>query len=606
MCLLAGATLATIGWQTFGRPAAPAAQRVSLALPADRAVDFFWFPNQSLAISPDGTEVAYVSANPGAPPERSTQLRVRSLASLAIRDLPGTFLAHQPFFSPDGRSVAFFTRNGELKKIALSGGNPVTLADKIDGSRCIFGVWLASGAIVFGGYGTAGLKQVPADGGSPTTLTSVDVAQGEVSHYPSSYAPEAGAVFFSTAFSQLRSSRLEAVILQSGERRVITENARTGRYLSTGHLVFSRGDAVLIAPFDVKRLVLAGPAAALSDDIRRDGAKSEGTVPQMAVSRNGTLAYVRRADAAARVMGRVGRAAAFTPFGVAAGPNRRPRVSPDGQRVAFESPRSGGDAAFEPTVHVHDLLRGTVTRLTEAGAESQPVWRPDGRAIAVYAKRPDVSGIYLKDLGGQEHLVFRNDDVGAFLYPDSFSPDGALLACTRLQGGRWSIWLLTLGEKPVARPLTSATASEYSPKFSPDGRWLAYVVDQQERSEVYVRGYPSGEPIPVSASGGAGPVWSRDGRTLFYESAQSGGRTLMSVPVSVDRGTLKLGAPSRVVSLALAGGDEYGRSAYWGPEYDVFPDGDFVMLRGPGPGSAREIVLVQHWFEEVKRMMLAR
>ena len=145
--------------------------------------------------------------------------------------------------------------------------------------------------------------------------------------------------------------------------------------------------------------------------------------------------------------------------------------------------------------------------------------------------------------------------LSATPWPESFSPDGAVLAYTRNQGGRNSIWLLTLGEKPVARPLTSATASEYSPKFSPDGRWLAYVVDQLERSEVYVRGYPSGEPIPVSSSGGVGPVWSRDGRTLFYESAQSGGRTLMSVPVSVDGGTLKLGAPSRVVSLALAGGE---------------------------------------------------
>ena len=184
VCLLAGAALATIGWQTFGRPAPPAVQRVSLALPADRTVDFFWFPNQSLAISPDGTEVAYVSANPGAPPERSTQLRVRSLASLAIRDLPGTFLAHQPFFSPDGQSVAFFTRNGELKKIALSGGDPVTLVEKIAGSRWTFGVWVPSGTIVFGGFGTAGLKQVPADGGSVTTLTSVDVAQGEIAHMP--------------------------------------------------------------------------------------------------------------------------------------------------------------------------------------------------------------------------------------------------------------------------------------------------------------------------------------------------------------------------------------------------------------------------------------
>jgi Tol biopolymer transport system component len=243
--------------------------------------------------------------------------------------------------------------------------------------------------------------------------------------------------------------------------------------------------------------------------------------------------------------------------------------------VAFQSPRSGSDSAFETAVHVHDLVRGTVTTLTETGAESQSVWRPDGKAIAVYARRPDVSGIYLKDLGGQEHLVFRNDDAGTDNVPESFSPDGAVLAFSRSQGGRYSIWLLTLGEKPVARPLASGTASEYSPKFSPDGRWLAYVVDQRERSEVFVRGYPSGEPIAVSSSGGAGPVWSRDGRTLFYESAPTGERTLMSVAVAVDGATLKLGAPARVVSLTPAGEDEYGRSAYWGPAYDVFPNGDF-------------------------------
>ena len=373
-----GATVAISPVASSSDARVSAVQRVSLALPADRAVDFFWFPKQSLAISPDGTQVAYVSANPGAPPERSTQLRVRSLASLTIRDLPGTFLAHQPFFSPDGQSVAFFTRNGELKKIALSGGNPVTLVEKINSSRFTFGVWVASGTIVFGGPGT-GLKQVPADGGSPTALTSVDVAQGEIAHYPGAYAPEAGAVVFTTAFSQLRDTRLEAVILQSGERRVITENARAPRYLSTGHLMFRRGDAVLVAPIDVKRLVLAGPAAALSDDVRRDGANSEGSTPQAAVSSNGTLAYVRRADATARVMGRVGRAGAFTPFGLAAGPIRRPRVSPDGQRVAFQSPRSGSDSAFETAVHVHDLVRGTVTRLTERPGPSRS---PSGGQMA--------------------------------------------------------------------------------------------------------------------------------------------------------------------------------------------------------------------------------
>ena len=604
--LLAGATLATIGWQTFGRPAPPAVQRVSLALPADRAVDFFWFPNQSLAISPDGTRGRLRQCEPRCSARaehsasspftrqprdpRSARDISRSPAVLFARRTVGRVF-HDERGTQEDRALR--RRSSDARR--EDRWQPVDMG-RVGRVRHDRLRWAGNGRLEAG----AGRRWL-ADNAHLRRRRSrrrVHTSRRPMRPRRALWSSPRRSVSFAVG-------GIEAVILQSGERRVITENASTGRYLSTGHLVFTRGDAVLVAPIDVKRLVLAGPAAALSDDVRRDGANSEGTVPQLAVSSNGTLAYVRRADATARVMGRVGRAGAFTPFGLAAGPNRRPRVSPDGQRVAFQSPRSGGEAAFETAVHVHDLLRGTVTRLTEAGSESHSVWRPDGKAIAVYAKRPDVSGIYLKDLGGQEHLVLRNDDVGPPFVPESFSPDGAVLAYTRSQGARNSIWLLTLGEKPVARPLTTATASEYSPKFSPDGRWLAYVVDQQERSEVYVRGYPSGEPIPVSSSGGAGPVWSRDGRTLFYESAQSGGRTLMSVPVSVDGSTLKLGAPSRVVSLALAGGEEYGRSAYWGPEYDVFPNGDFVMLRGPGPGG-REIVLVQHWFEEVRRMMLAR
>ena len=164
--------------------------------------------------------------------------------------------------------------------------------------------------------------------------------------------------------------------------------------------------------------------------------------------------------------------------------------------------------------------------------------------------------------------------------------------------------MLTLGDKPVARSFTTGTSLEHSPKFSPNGRWLAYVTGEVGRSEVYVRGYPIGEPIPVSPSGGTGPVWSRDGRTLFYESPQSGEPALMSVSVSAEGETLKLGAPVRVLSLvasAASGGEQYGRSFNWGAEYDVFPDGSFAISRGFTGIRSREIVLVQHWFEELKR-----
>ena len=297
--LAAGAALATLVIRGIERPAAPVTQRLSLALPDDRAIGFGPLPGSSLAISPDGTSVAFVSPNPGAPTERISQLRVRSLTSLGVVDLPGTFLAHQPFFSPDGGSVAFFTPSGELKKISVAGGNPVTLVDKINGSSWAFGVWVDPDTIVFGAFGTGGLRQVPADGGPLKEITSLDAAQGEVAHMPTAFVPEAGALVFTTSFSQLRGTQIETVILGSGERRVIIDNAGSGRYLSTGHLLFRRGDANLVAPFDVERLALAGPAVALSEDVRRDGANSEGSVPQLAVSSNGTLAYVRSAGISA-------------------------------------------------------------------------------------------------------------------------------------------------------------------------------------------------------------------------------------------------------------------------------------------------------------------
>ena len=212
----------------------------------------------------------------------SGALSFESVHSPASRSAicPGRFSLTSRSFRQTDNPSRFSRASGELKKIALSGGNPVTLVEKIAGSLWTFGVWIASGTIVFGGPGTAGLKQVPADGGSPTTLTSIDVAQGEFAHYPGRPMRPRRALWSSprrSVSSAVRGS--EAVILQSGERRVITENARGGRYLSTGHLVFTRGDAVLVAPIDVKRLVLTGPAAALSDDVRRDGANSEGTRP---------------------------------------------------------------------------------------------------------------------------------------------------------------------------------------------------------------------------------------------------------------------------------------------------------------------------------------
>jgi len=585
------------------RPVAPASQRLSIVLPANRPVGFGRFPNLSIALSPDATQVAYVGPNSDGPPgPASISLHTRALGSLAVRDLPGTADAHQPFFSPDGQWVAFFTSTGDLRKIALNGGNPVTLLEKINSSQWAFGAWTDDHTIIFsGGAGDYGLRRVSADGGTPSAVTSLDAAQGEIRHLGPDLVAGTHAVLFTVVFGRLHDPRIEAVQLETGERRVVVEHARNGRYLRGGHLLFQRDDVILVAPFDPTRLALIGSAVPLVDEVRRDGGAGEGALAQLVVSRTGTLAYVPAVDTT-RVLGLVSRTGAFAPLGVPANRFDSVAVSPDGQSVAYDVTRGPGDAA----VYVYDRARGSTSKLTQGGSDEGPSWHPNGRAVAVVSRKPDGSGIFLKELGGTERLLVPSEGT-TLLRNMSWSPDGALLAYTSLTNGASDIWVVTTADKPVAHPLLNTPASEHSPRFSPDGRWLAYVSDESGRDEVYIREYPQGERLAASTNGAISPAWSRDGKALFFQGTYEGAQKLLAATVSVAKDTLRIGKPAPLFDLRVQGPtglvEQYaGRGA--GQRWDVFPDGQhFLMSRGADPQGAREIVLVQHWFEELKRLV---
>ncbi len=187
------AVVAVAGWYRATRPTAAAATtRMSISVPANRPVSTAGSPTRSLAISPDGTQLVYVGTNLDAPADRPggrAQLQLRSLASLEVRDLPGTTVARQPFFSPDGQWIAFFTATGELRKISLAGGSPITLAEKINGSQWAFGVWTEDNTIVFGAP-TGGLRRVSAEGGAVTDLTTLE--PGEPGHSTRHWCHRAG------------------------------------------------------------------------------------------------------------------------------------------------------------------------------------------------------------------------------------------------------------------------------------------------------------------------------------------------------------------------------------------------------------------------------
>jgi eukaryotic-like serine/threonine-protein kinase len=189
----------------------------------------------------------------------------------------------------------------------------------------------------------------------------------------------------------------------------------------------------------------------------------------------------------------------------------------------------------------------------------------------------------------------------------AWSPDGSTLAYTAQTGYLHDIWMLTMGDPPVTAPFLSRTASEHSPAFSPDGRWLAYVSDESGRAEVYLQPYPTGERLAVSTAGGNGPVWRRDGKALFYQGPDAGVPKMMAVAVTPDGASLSLGRPTALFDQNVPGGsgvaEQYAQSNNVGVAYDVLPDGRFVMVRGADPSGSREFVLVQHWFEELKRLV---
>ena len=602
LIVVTGVVTAILTWNL--KPAAPnpiGLQRVSVMTPENRPVVVTGFPTRSLTLSPDGTRLVYAggSADPTA-----RHLELRALASLAVQDLPGTEGAFQPFFSPDGQWVGFFTITGELKKVSLAGGNAITLAEKINGSEWAFGVWTEEDTIVFSKGTPTGLSRVSAQGGEVTDLTTLDAGHGELVHSFPALVPASRAVLFTVNYQQ-GTSQIDAVMLDSGKRRMVLKDARLPLLLSGGRfLLFQREQSILIAPFDPKRLTAIGTAVPLTDDVRRD-ALNQISVAQLAVSQNGTLAYLPAAEPAWE-LGLVSRDGSFEKLGLPPGDYSLPRVSPDGSAVAFLEARGQ-----KSTARIYDLRRGTTTTLGMGENDAGLAWHPNGRSVAVSsAFGKGAGGIVLENLDGTRQQLLANPNGEAFLRAGSWSPVGNHFSYVVQNGSRHGIWVVTMGEKPgdkpVAAPFIDSAEVQINPQFSPDGRWVAFASNQSGRIEVYVQQYPMGERLPVSTDGGIAPVWRRDGKELYFQGGVAGVPKLMAVSVTPEGDALRLGKPVPLFDLRTPGpvgtAEVYAIAGNLGAAYDVLPDGKrLVMVRGADPEGTRQIVLVQNWFEELKR-----
>ena len=536
---------------------------------------------KEVAISPDGRQLVYMGVG-----EEGRQLYLRSLDDFVDRPIPGTVNSRGiVFFSPDGKSIGFFAE-GKLKKTSLAGGSPISLYDAPPGLRS--GDWFEDTIVFTANFESGqGLYRLSANGGEPEMLATVNFDEGELRYGIPDFLPDGKNLLFTIQFSTGFQTAL--LSLETGERKVVLENARQARYLSTGHLVYeqSRTGNLMVVPFDLAVLEVTGDSVPVVQGVRQ----RVGTYVDYDISNGGTLIYVPSTSTGGlkRTLVWVDRQGLATPLIEDRQAYSRPRLSPDGQRVAVAI-----QSSLNQDIWIYDIGRGTRMRLTVEGINDSPVWTPDGTRVTFNSTRDGPRELYWKpaDGSGQAELLL-NTNSGNRLMPTSWSSDGEMLAFYSPDGAR-DIW--TLPREGDALTFVATAFNERSPMFSPDGRWLAYVSDESDRDEIYVKPYPGpGGKWPISTEGGTEPMWSADGRELFYRL----GEKMMVVEVQSEPAFTSEG-PQLVFEVPYLT-DQFGTS-----NYDISPDGQrFLMIKAAEEeeGQQGQINVIQNWFEELKRLV---
>jgi len=572
------AAAVAVGWMAF-RPEPPRAPvRLAIDLPSDLRLTITL--STCLAVSPDGSRLAFVASRDGARP----RLYLRELSRFGASLIPGTEGADGPFFSPDGQWIAFFA-DKKLRKVSVLGGAPLDVCDVPQLNPGA--TWGADGTIVFSSD-RFGLMRVPGSGGTAEQLTAPKLAAGEIAHAWPGFLPDGEHLLFTVWNS--RGRRIALLSLGTGEWREVVAGGGAARYLPTGHILYPRAGGLTAVGFDLDRLEMVGqPFPILEDVYAGPGVKGFG-LSTFSVSDTGVLAFVPGGAAAAETrLVWVDRQGRSTPLAADPGSYEWPRLSPDGSRVAVTDRTA--DGAID--IWILGLERGTRSRLTVEGGNITPTWAPDGEAVFFgRTAGPGAVNIYRKradGLGEAEQVMVSEHSR----FPRAITADGrSLLFVEWNPETARDIWTMTPEDDRRAEPVLATPFDEYSSALSPDGSWLAYVSDESGRYEVYVRSWPEGASrVLVSAHGGKDPAWSADGTELFYRV----GEAMMVVPV--ESGTnFSAGTPE----LLFEGRFKLG--VHGSMSYDVSADGRFLMIERSRVETADRLHVVLDWFEELKRL----
>ncbi len=576
---------------------APVPETISAQFQIDPPADAH-FTAAAMAISPDGRYIVFGASTQGKPP-----LWLRPLDSQAARPLQGTEGANFPFWSYDNKSLAYY-EGGKLKRIDVIGGAPQTLCDAVQPADA-GGTWNRDGTILFAS--TGGIFRLSSSGGVPKPVTEVDLARKELLHGRPQFLPDGNRFLYFIRSEDPKVQGIYAASLDKPEDRVpIVSTDLKASYVPTpdgrsGYLLWMRDRTLLAQPFDAGKLSLQGSPAPIAEDITAAGGLVRAA---FWTSDAGVLAYRKSPanegsnsltwfDRQGKPSGAIGNPEAYGELA----------LSPDGSRVAvFRQDSIGRDSVGADSTSgdlwIIELARGSSTRLTtDPGIEYNPVWSPDGKQIAYGSGHAgdDILDLYKKPAGasGEEELLLKDE---AFKRPSDWSRDGRfLLFSTWTKERSQDLWVLPRGEgerKPVKYLATPF--NEYDARFSPDGRWVAYVSDVSKRAEVYVSPFTDAAASPavlVSTDGGTLPRWRRDGKGLYYLAP---GRALMEVEATPGA-SFKVGVPKVLFQVPAL-----GVSTGW--SWDVTADGQRFLLNTPVEQQrVAPLTMMTNWQARLKK-----
>ena len=577
--LLSAATGAAVWMLT--RPAAGPVIKLTITHPGPEVVGGAL---SDVAITPDGRRVVYLASTGG-----GSRLFVRALDQLRPVALAAdrTNLA-LVFLSPDGEWVGFGDGSDRIfKRVPITGGPPLAVTQLGANISPSGAVWLPNGAIIFG-QTTGPLMRVAEGGGSPEPLTTIDPKR-EVAHMQPHMLPGGKALLFTVRTTQSTEPSVAVLDLDTRQHRIIAPSGSSPAYVPTGHLVYAAGGTLRAVPFDLSTLTPSGTPAAVVDAIAVD---TDGSA-SFAISPTGTLAYISGTSAPlTRMLVWVDRQGREEPLAVPARAYAYARLSPDGARIALDVRDETND------IWTWDVERKALTRVTfDPGLNRGPVWTPDSRRIAFTAPLEGSEAMFWQPADGSGSAEALTTDA-TIRVPNAFSTDGRWLLFNQPGTAPYDTGVIDLQGDRQPRLILNQQYSESNAVLSPDGRWMAYQSDESGRSEIYVRPFPdvNSARFQVSTNGGTRPLWSRDGRELFYYLPPG---VIVAAPVQIGA-TFKAGAPR-----------ELFKGTYLSPQtgrmYDVSPDGKrFLMIKearreGEAPPPP-QLVVVQNWTEELKRL----